>query len=210
MHKEIEALIERYPQLKPMAQDIEKASSILIKSIKEGGKVLVCGNGGSSSDADHIVGELMKSFAIERPLDKSFKEQLVKADLSMGSVLAKHLQGAIPAINLGCHTALSSAFNNDVDPALVFAQQVHGYGKSGDVLLGLSTSGNAKNVNYAAVTALAKGMHVIGMTGETGGALAGHCTICLKVPQRETYKVQELHLPLYHTLCLLLENEFFL
>jgi D-sedoheptulose 7-phosphate isomerase len=210
MHKEIELVTERYPQLRPIAEDIEQASLLLIKSIKEGGKILVCGNGGSNSDADHIVGELMKSFAIERPLDKAFKEQLLKADLSLGSVLAKHLQGTIPAINLGCHAALTSAFNNDVDPALVFAQQVSGYGKSGDVLIGLSTSGNAKNVNYAAVAALAKGMKVIGMTGETGGALAGHSTICLKVPERETYKVQELHLPLYHAICLLLENTFFL
>jgi D-sedoheptulose 7-phosphate isomerase len=209
MHTELELLFERVPQLSPLAKEIEQASQLLVQSIQAGGKILVCGNGESNSDAENIVGELMKSFSRPRPLDKALKDQLVKTDLSMGSVLAKHLQGSIEAINLGSHPAFSSAFNNEVDPALVFAQQVAAYGKEGDLLIVICTNGNTKNVNYAAVTALAKKMKVLALTGESGGSLATHSNLCLKVPQRDSTLVQELQLPLYHTLCKMAELEIF-
>ena len=176
---------------------------------ENGGKLLIAGNGGSAADSDHIVGELMKGFVKRRPVSAEFAEALKQADPERGEELAKKLQGGLPAIALTNHTALSSAFANDVDGMLSYAQQVNGYGKAGDVFLGISTSGNSENVMYAAVTAKAKGLKVVGLTGKTGGKLAKLADVAIIVPEQETYKIQELHLPIYHVLCLMLEDKFY-
>lgn len=169
----------------------------------------MAGNGGSAADADHIVGELMKGFRMKRPLADKDKASLVAADALMGGKLAANLQGALPAISLSAHTALMTAFGNDCDPALAFAQQVKGYGSRGDVLMAISTSGNSGNILYAAVAAKAAGMKVIGLSGKGGGRLSEIADVCICVPETECFKVQELHLPVYHALCLMLENRFF-
>ena len=170
---------------------------------------MIAGNGGSAADSEHIVGELMKGFVKRRPLSEELKQALEAADPIRGKELAEKLQGALPAIALTNHAALSSAFANDVDGVLSYAQQVNGYGRAGDVFLGISTSGNAENVMYAAVTARAKGMRVIALTGKTGGNLGAFADISIIVPEQETYKIQELHLPIYHALCLMLEERFY-
>lgn len=207
--KHIELLCERYPALKSVENDIAGAYQILEDSYKNGGKLLVAGNGGSAADAEHIVGELMKGFKLSRKPQKDFAEKLIRENTELGTVLAENLQGALPAIALDGHLALSTAYMNDCEPFLCFAQQVNGYGKEGDVFLGISTSGNSKNVLYAATTAHAKGMKVVGLTGEKNNMLEEMSDVCIKVPQTETYMIQELHLPVYHCLCLMLEDEFF-
>ena len=199
-------LLERYPDLKTCAAEILAAAEILKKAVCEGNKILICGNGGSAADADHITGELLKSFCKKRPLKKEFAEKLKELDHDAGPVLANSLQGGIPAISLTHHTALTTAFGNDVDPNMAFAQQCHVFGKEADVFWGISTSGNAKNVYYAALAAKAHGLKTIGMTGADGGKLKTICDICIYVPRRETYEAQELHLPVYHALCLYLED----
>lgn len=199
----------RYPVLKSVENEISKAYLLLEESYKNGGKLLIAGNGGSAADAEHIVGELMKGFKLSRKLQADFADKLIKENSEFGTVLAENLQGALPAIALDGHPALSTAYMNDCEPVLCFAQQVYGYGKAGDVFLGISTSGNSKNILYAATTARARGMKVIGLTGAKNSKLDQMCDVCIKVPQTETYKIQELHLPVYHCLCLMLENEFF-
>ena len=169
----------------------------------------MAGNGGSAADAEHIVGELMKGFKLPRKPETGFAERLVAENQELGSALAENLQGALPAIALDGHPALSTAYMNDCEPLLRFAQQVNGYGKSGDVFLGSSTSGNSKNVLFAATTAHAKGMKVIGLTGAKDSKLKDMSDVCIKAPQTETYMIQELHLPIYHCLCLMLEDRFF-
>ena len=169
----------------------------------------MAGNGGSAADAEHIVGELMKGFKLPRKPETGFAERLVAENQELGSALAENLQGALPAIALDGHPALSTAYMNDCEPLLRFAQQVNGYGKSGDVFLGISTSGNSKNVLFAATTAHAKGMKVIGLTGAKDSKLKDMSDVCIKAPQTETYMIQELHLPIYHCLCLMLEDRFF-
>jgi len=188
-------LISRHPQIEKLP--ILDAFLLLKKVYDDGGKVLICGNGGSAADAEHIVGELMKGFLLPRQVE----------DPKLSHI--QGLQGALPAIALTGHTALSTAFANDVNPALIFAQQVYGYGRTGDALICISTSGNAENVILAAKTARALGIQVIGMTGVTGGRLAKICDVLLYVPENETVYIQELHLPLYHCLCAMLEEEFF-
>jgi D-sedoheptulose 7-phosphate isomerase len=205
----VDALIVRHPALEPLGAEIQRACALLIAAFKAGNKLLVCGNGGSAADADHIVGELMKSFVAPRPLAPALREKLLAADPELGARLAQSLQVGLPAIALTGHAALSSAFGNDVDPALTYAQQLLGYGAPGDIFWGISTSGNAKNVLYAAVAARALGLEVIAMTGSGGGALARQADVHLAAPERETYKVQELHLPIYHTICLAVEAAFF-
>ncbi len=205
----VDELVLRHPALSPLAPEIRAACALLIEAFASGHKVLVCGNGGSAADADHIVGELMKGFVLKRELPPELRGRLVAQDAEMGGRLALSLQGALPAIALTQHPALSTAFANDADSALAFAQQLLGFAVAGDVFWGISTSGNAMNVLHAAVTARALGLKVLGMTGQGGGALAKFCDICLAVPERETYKVQELHLPVYHTICLTLEVTFF-
>ena len=207
--RHIDLLVERYPSLESAKNDIVAAYLLLEESYENGGKLLVAGNGGSAADAEHIVGELMKGFKLSRKPETDFAERLVAENQELGSVLAENLQGALPAIALDGHPALSTAYMNDCEPLLCFAQQVNGYGKSGDVFLGISTSGNSKNVLYAATTAHAKGMKVIGLTGAKDSKLKDMSDVCIKAPQTETYMIQELHLPVYHCLCLMLEDEFF-
>ena len=180
---------------------------MLLHVAREGSKILLCGNGGSAADADHITGELVKSFCKKRPIPKHLAEKLPGLDAEAGALLAEKLQGGIPAISLTYHNALSTAFANDVDPNLVFAQQCSVYGKAGDVFWGISTSGNAKNVYFAALTAKAAGLKVLGLTGKSGGKLRPLCDVCICVPRTETYEVQELHLPVYHALCLYVEDK---
>lgn len=209
MSHHIDLLVSRYPELAVCREDIQKAYALLEKTYTAKGKLLVCGNGGSAADAEHIVGELMKGFASERKLDKDLCEKLQAIDPEMGSILSQNLQGALPAIALDGHIALSTAYMNDCEPLLCFAQQVNGFGVADDVLLGISTSGNSKNVLYAATLAKAKGMKVIGLTGEKESKLSDLADVCIRVPRQETYQIQELHLPVYHTLCLMLEERFF-
>ena len=207
--RHIDLLVERYPSLESAKNDIAAAYLLLEESYKNGGKLLVAGNGGSAADAEHIVGELMKGFKLPRKAEADFAEKLVEENQELGSVLAENLQGALPAIALDGHPALSTAYMNDCEPLLCFAQQVNGYGKSGDVFLGISTSGNSKNVLFAATTAHAKGMKVIGLTGAKDSKLKDMSDVCIKASQTETYMIQELHLPIYHCLCLMLEDKFF-
>lgn len=207
----INLLIERYPVLAPCKGDIEKAYKILETCYLNGCKLLIAGNGGSCADSEHIVGELMKGFKLKRPCDRDFAEKLKGIDPVRGEILASRLQGGLPAIALDNHQGMNTAFINDVEDGglLFYAQQVYGYGKSGDVFLGISTSGNSKNVLNATVVARALGMKVIALTGISGGELARVSDAAICVPQSETYMVQELHLPVYHCLCLMLEQRFF-
>ena len=205
----ITELVKKYPILSPAAQDVEAAAALLISSVEKGGKILICGNGGSSADADHIVGELMKGFIHSRPLNQTQIDALIKVGGDHGAWMGKHLQQAIPAISLGSPTALITAVLNDTDPDLIFAQQVMGLGKETDVLWGLSTSGNAKNVSAAAVVAKSLGLVTLAMTGKKDSQLSKICDVCIQVNESATYKIQELHLPVYHTLCLIIEKWFF-
>lgn len=205
----INELMKRYPQLVVVRKEIEESYEVLKKSYQNGGKLLIAGNGGSCADSEHIVGELMKGFCLERKVPGDFADTLKEIDLEMGTNLAAKLQGALPAIALDNHNALNTAYLNDVDGLLCYAQQVYGYGTTGDVFLGISTSGNSKNILNAAIVAKAKGMKVIGLTGEGCGKLADISDVVIKVPEKETFKIQELHLPVYHCLCLMLEKEFF-
>lgn len=209
LEKHVDQLINRYPKLKVCREDIIKVYEILEKAYSSGRKLLVSGNGGSASDSEHIVGELMKEFKLKRRVFGEQATALKEIDPELGQTLADNLQGALPAISLTGHSSMTTAFMNDSMPELVFAQQVNGYGKSGDVYLGISTSGNSKNVLYAAVNAKAKGLHVIGLTGSRENRLMKYADVCIRVPETETYKIQELHLPVYHCLCLMLEERFF-
>ena len=209
MEEQLNLLFERYPKLAVCKEEIMKAYELLEASYSNGRKLLVCGNGGSASDSEHIVGELMKEFKLKRKVYNDQATALKAIDPELGLVLAENLQGALPAICLTGHSSLTTAFMNDANADLVFAQQVNGYGKSGDVFLGISTSGNSKNVLYAAVNAKAKGLKVIGLTGAKENKLMKDADVCIRVPETETYKIQELHLPVYHCLCLMLEDRFF-
>lgn len=209
MEEQLTILIERYPQLDVCKESILKAYELLSEAYSNDRKLLVCGNGGSASDSEHIVGELMKEFKLKRKIYSNQSTALKGIDLELGPILAENLQGALPAISLTGHSALQTAYMNDAVPELVFAQQVNGYGKPGDVFLGISTSGNSKNVLYAAITAKSKGLKVIGLTGAKENKLMKYADVCIRVPETETYKIQELHLPVYHCLCLMLEQKFF-
>lgn len=210
MNKQLEFLIERYPALSVCKDDIEKAYEILEECFATGHKLLIAGNGGSCSDGEHIAGELMKGFKLQRKCSEEFAERLKSIDAERGAELAEKLQGGLPTIALDNHQALNTAYVNDVANGglLMYAQQVYGYGKAGDVLLGISTSGNSKNVAYATVVARTLEMKVIGLTGAKGGNLANVADVAIKVPETETYMIQELHLPVYHCLCLMLESHF--
>lgn len=209
LYKHIDSLVERYPKLAACKEEIIRAYEILQESYSKGKKLLVCGNGGSASDSEHIVGELMKGFLLRRKIATNEAKNLIKVDPEIGTVLAENLQSALPSISLTAHTSLSTAYMNDCMPELVYAQQVNGYGEPGDTFLGISTSGNSANIVYAAVTAKAKGLKVMGLTGEKENKLQEYCDVCIHVPETETYKIQELHLPVYHTLCMMLEDHFF-
>jgi len=202
-------LCERYQVLTGLKKSIGEAAGMIIDCYSGGGKLLVCGNGGSSSDSEHIVGELMKSFESARPLGAGIKEQLIKISSSRGNYLSQKLESGLPAISLSAHTALTTAICNDTDADLVFAQQVIVYGREKDILLGLSSSGNSQNIVDACITARALNLKVIGVTGITGGKMKDYCDILLNVPEKRTAYVQELQLPLLHTLCLIIENHFY-
>ena len=202
-------LINRYPVLEPVKEAIFQAYCLLEKCYEGGGKLLIGGNGGSSADSEHIVGELMKGFCKKRQVPEAFAGKLMEADKERGKYLAEKLQQGLPAIALTGHTALSTAYLNDVDGLLTIAQQLYGYGKKGDVFLGISTSGNSENILYAAAAARAMEIPVIALTGKDGGRLAEAADVAIIVPEQETYRIQELHLPVYHALCLVLEVRFF-
>ncbi|WP_454969744.1 D-sedoheptulose-7-phosphate isomerase [Eubacterium sp.] len=206
---DLDILIERYPELKSQRENILKAFEILKTCFSNGGKLLVAGNGGSASDSEHIVGELMKGFENARHLSPKLQSKLKQIDSEMGTVLAENLQGALPAIALDGHPSLSSAYLNDCEPLLGFAQQVNGYGNKNDVFLGISTSGNSKNILYASVTAKALGMKVIGLTGAKDSNLSELADVTVRSSQTRTYMIQEHHLPIYHCICLMLEKEFY-
>lgn len=204
----LDELLERYPALEEVKQTVTQAFEIMAESYRNGGKLLLCGNGGSCADSDHIVGELMKCFRKKRPISQEEKDGLMAFGES-GKHMAEALEGALPAISLCGHNALSTAFINDKDPFLVYAQQVEGYGVRGDVLMATSTSGNAKNCLYAAQLAKVKGLKVIAMTGARESALSAVADVTIRVPSTETFKIQEYHLPVYHALCAMLEQELF-
>jgi len=205
----LQQLAERYPQLEPVKPDINAAFDIIAESFIRGGKLLIAGNGGSAADAEHIVGELMKSFVKRRCLPEEFTSSIEKVDAEIAQYLIPRLQPGLPAISLSGHASLNTAAINDIDGNITFAQQVYGYGKEDDVFLGISTSGNAKNVLYAAAAAKAKKLKVIALSGGTGGSLRRFADVSIIVPEDKTYKIQELHLPIYHCLCLMLEERFF-
>ena len=209
IQKEWELLLTNYPQLSACADDIMAAYQLLKNTCLKGGFILTCGNGGSAADAEHITGELMKGFKLNRPVTADQRDTLVKAFGDEGVYFADRLQRAIPAISLVSQSSLSTAYINDVAPDMVFAQQVFGYGSAGDVLLGITTSGNSKNVVNACKIAKILGIGTIGMTGEHCGKLAEICDVTIRVPACETFRVQEYHLPIYHTLCAMIEMELF-
>ena len=207
--KHLDTLIERYPKLDACRDDIAKAYKIMEEAYEKDHKLLIAGNGGSAADSEHIAGELMKRFRTPRSCPSEFAEKLKEIDPVRGENLAKNLERGLMAIPLVAHEALSTAYINDVDGLGVFAQQLYGFGRKGDVFLGISTSGNSKNVMSATVVARALEIKVIGLTGASGGELASVADASIKVPETETYMIQELHLPVYHCLCLMLEDRFF-
>ena len=204
----IKELIERYPALAVCEKDIRAAASAIIDSYKAGGKLIVAGNGGSAADSDHITGELLKSFVKKRKPDQKFLDALSAIDSDTGTYLSDKLQGSLPAIALTNNSALMTASLNDVDGNVLFAQQVRGFGKKGDVFLGISTSGNSKDVIYALAVARALGVKTVALTGKTGGKCKAVADISIVVPENETFKIQEFHLPVYHALCLTIEEYF--
>ena len=203
---ELDTLLANYPQLADCRDDIRNACELMCNCYRQGGLIMACGNGGSAADAEHITGELMKSFKYQRPISNGQRAALETAFPDEGAYLADNLQRGIPCISLVSQVSLLTAFANDVAADMAFAQQVFVYGCPGDVLIGLSTSGNSKNVINACATAKAFGIKTIGMTGEHGGKLREICDVAICVPANETYRVQEYHLPVYHALCAMLER----
>ena len=207
--KLIDQVCERYPALSDLRSRISDAAEMIIGCYNKGGKLLICGNGGSSADADHLAAELMKSFESVRPLEESFKNRLYEISGVRGKYLAAKLEHSLPAISLSSNTALTTAVSNDIDPSLVFAQQIIGYGNENDLLIGISTSGNSQNIVDACITARALNINVIGITGKTGGKMKQYCDVLVNVPETRTAMVQELHLPVLHTICRMIENHFY-
>jgi D-sedoheptulose 7-phosphate isomerase len=202
-------LMERYPVLASCKDELVAAAQAMIDCYENGGKILLCGNGGSCADCDHILGELMKGFLKRRPLSEEAKAQMKQRCDFIDEDTLNKLQGGLPAISLPSITALNSAFCNDVDPELIYAQSVMALGTEKDILIGISTSGNSKNVFGAVKVAKALGVTVIGLSGKTGGKLREHSDICICAPETETFKIQELHLPIYHYICAEIEAHFF-
>ena len=205
----IEELIFSYPGLDVCVSDIQAAFNVLRDCYRRGGKILTCGNGGSAADAEHIVGELMKGYLLKRPVPEEMRANLIATSPEDGDYLANHLQGGLPAISLVSQTSLLSAIANDTAADMVYAQQVYVYGREGDALIGISTSGNSTNVIRAMQVARALGLRTIGLTGRTGGMLKPLCDVCIRVPAQHTPLIQERHLPIFHVLCAMLEEEFF-
>lgn len=204
----LEELIKRYPELENIRESLMSASELLYETVTKGGKILLCGNGGSCADCDHIVGELMKGFLSKRVINKEFADSLKKSYPDEAEYLINNLQEGIPAISLTSHAAVMTAFMNDVSPDMVYAQLVYGYGKRGDLLIGISTSGNSKNVVNAIKIAKTKGLSTLALTGKNP-CIMDECDVSLKAPQTETFKIQELHLPIYHYLCADLEKRLY-
>lgn len=202
-------LTDKFPRLDTCAADLQNAYALLAGCYRQGGKVLVCGNGGSAADSEHIVAELMKGYLSKRPVPSETRRKLLDAFPENGEELAAQLQGALPAISLVSQSALITAFANDVVPEMIFAQQVYGYGAPGDALVCLSTSGNSKNILAALQVARALGLRSLGLTGESGGAMKTLCDVIIRAPGASTPDVQEYHIAIYHTLCAMLEDEFF-
>lgn len=209
LQKHIDLLIQRYPKLESIKQSIVDAYLVMQECYQNGGKLLVAGNGGSAADAEHIVGELMKRFKLPRPVDNDFAKKLQEIDSVRGPKLAHNLERGLPAIALVAHEALTTAYINDVDGEGVFAQQLYGYAQKHDVFLGISTSGNSKNIMNATVVARALGLKIIGLTSAKGGELSTVSDVTVKAPETETYIIQEYHLPIYHCWCMMLEEFFF-
>lgn len=205
----LQDLLTRYPTLQTCKAEIEAAKDALIACFAAGGKALLCGNGGSCAACDHIAGELMKGFLLPRPLNDETKHAMKAQNPAIENEILQKLQRGLPAISLPSMTAPNTAFCNDSDPDLVYAQSVMALGRRHDVLIAISTSGNAKNVNVAAHVAKGLGIKVIALTGKHGGSLGEIADICIHAPERETFKVQELHLPIYHYLCAAIEHHFF-
>ena len=206
---ELDELITRYPQLSACKKDIEKAYFLLQKTYDDNGKLLIAGNGGSAADSEHIAGELMKRFKITRPINKDLADKLLKIDPQRGERLVKNLEMPLRAVPLTSHIAITTAYMNDADATGVFAQQMLGFGDAGDVFLAISTSGNSENIISACVVAKAMGIKIIGLTGQKESELSKIADICIQVPETETHKIQELHLPVYHALCLMLESNYY-
>ena len=209
LQKHIDLLLQRYPALSPIADELVNGYLLMQESYQQGGKLLVAGNGGSAADAEHIVGELMKRFKLPRPVPADLAEKLSAVDPARGAALAASLEMPLMAISLPAHEASITAFINDVGSADVYAQQLLGYGRPGDVFLAISTSGNSENIMRAIVVAKALGMKVVGLTGRTGGRMGPMCDVAVHAPETETYMIQEFHLPIYHCWCLMLEDFFF-
>lgn len=209
LQRHIDLLMDRYPKLESCKDQIIEAYQVMEECYENGGKLLIAGNGGSAADSEHIAGELMKRFKTPRPVSSEFAEKLKSIDPVRGENLAKNLECGLMAIPLVAHEALTTAYINDVDGLGVFAQQLFGFGRPGDVFLGISTSGNSKNILPATVVARALGIKVVGLTGANGGELAKVADVAVKAPETETYMIQELHLPIYHCWCLMLEDRFF-
>ena len=202
-------MLVKNPDLQAQGENILKAYEIIDECYQNGGKVIICGNGGSAADSEHIVGELMKGFILRRPINNKMRDNLQKLFPNDGQYLADNLQGALPAISLVSHTSLASAYINDIQADMVFAQQVFGYGRQYDVLLGISTSGNSANVLNAVKIAKSLELKTIGLTGENGGKMKKFCDVTICAPDTETYRIQEYHLPIYHALCAMIEENFF-
>ena len=209
VQEEFELLFERYPRLEVCRKDIKKVYDLLLKTYDKNKKMLIAGNGGSAADSEHITGELMKRFKTLRPINKALSEKLISIDKTRGERLSKNLEMPLRAVPLTSHIAITTAYMNDADATGVFAQQMLGYGDKGDVFLAISTSGNSENIICACVVAKALGIKIIGLTGEKESKLSEIADICIRVPETETYKIQELHLPVYHSLCLMLESHYF-
>lgn len=208
-NQHIHNLLNRFPQLNSVENAIVLSWKTIIETYENGGKLLLCGNGGSAADADHLAGELMKGFEKNRPLNQEIKENLSKISAERGKLLAEKLQHGLPAISLTSHSAMVLAIANDIDYDSIFAQQVIGYGNANDVLIGFSCSGNSQNVIDAMITAKAKGLKTIAFTGKTGGRLKAFSDILINVPETNISRAQELHVPIYHTLCRIIEEHFF-
>lgn len=209
LYRHIELLMQRYPALKDIEGQIIDAYLLMQTCYEQGGKLLVAGNGGSAADSEHIVGELMKRFKLPRPIDPALAARIKAIDPERGAAMEKSLEAGLTAISLPAHEASITAFINDVGSADVYAQQVLGYAREGDVFLSISTSGNSENLLRAAVVARAMGVKVIGLTGKTGGKMPPLCDVTVNAPETETYMIQEYHLPIYHCWCLMLEDYFF-
>lgn len=209
LQRHVDLLISRYPKLGGAASSVVSAYKVMERAYGHGGKLLVAGNGGSAADSEHIAGELMKQFKKPRPISSDLAARLCEVDSVRGPRLAKDLERGLTVIPLVAHEALTTAYSNDVDGTAIFAQQLLGFGCTGDVFLGISTSGDSQNIMNAVAVAKALDIKVIGLTGADGGELAKAADVVVKAPETETYMIQELHLPIYHCWCLMLEEHFF-